>query len=337
MDGTARETLCQRMALVVDRAAPMLASTRCRTILDTSFDDDVQAIAVARLVSNFEGCGDDLVVDGLLANVLKRALTDDTYASSDATMLRARDALRAYDSAIVAVFEAYPKFQATMQERTTEGLVQLTDWLWRNDTHVRALCDVEGISLQKVPLTHRTTPDQDTIVRAECKRLRKTATDLTQSAKRLRAQASSLESSVVSDVQTTPGEADDDGFKLLLHGRALTEFPYSAIPARVGQHLTLRVPACFSPSLSRYDPTTSYEMACLNAIEHFPCALPRDNVAFVDIRVPTAAGRFYLLDRTSEHLTQQLAGAHLYVINSDDGVTKELCTAVERVLKRPRQ
>jgi hypothetical protein len=335
-----------RVGLVLDRVAPVLvAATAAASSSSLSFDADMQALAVGRLVSNFEGYADDHIVDELHERVLERALDDDAYASSDVALLRARDALRAYDSAAVAVLEAYPTFRSVLHQRTTLGLFQLTDWLWRNDTHVRALCDMEGISLQKVPATQPTTPDQHAIVRAECARLRSTACSLQHSAKRLRARASALESAVVDGVKTAAAAAagqggGDDvlGFKLLLHGRALTEFPYTAIPVRAGQSLTLRIPACFTPSLTGFDPTTSFDLACLNATEYFPNDLPRDDMMFVDLCAPTTAGRFYLLDQTSRQITAQLAGAHLHVLDARDGTdATALCATVERVLqKRPR-
>lgn len=333
-----------RVALVLDRVAPVLVTaTTPSSSSAASFDADMQALAVGRLVSNFEGYADDRILDGFHDDVLERALDDDAYAASgDVSLLRARDALRAYDSATVAVFEAYPAFRTALHQHATLGLFQLTDWLWRNDTHVRALCDMEGISLQKVPATQPTTPDQRAIVRAECARLRATACSLQHSAKRLRARASALEN--VDGFRKTvdgvaAGGADDDAaFKLLLHGRALTEFPYSAIPVRAGQSLTLRIPACFSPSLTRVDPTTtSFERACRDAIEFFPSELPRDNMVFVDLHAPTTAGRFYLLDQTSRHMTEQLAGAHLYVLDAQDGTANGLCATVERVLLQKRQ
>lgn len=334
--------------LVSERIA--LAAGRMSTLRDDScisVSDTVRYATAERVVADYEGFVDERTSPSATVDAIAhRALADCDYAATDVSTLRVRRALMRYGAAVGEILEACPSFARSITDRVNGRMLRLVDEMWRSGASMCQVCDVVGVSLQRVApcdmnlARSGANGEQKAMARRTSEELRRDAAELEMAAARLRRRADLiLEASGILGVAPPADQPLPDGPRILFHGRDLLEFPETRIPARPGQTITFRVHARAAMCLVGFDPRPidAYENA-RGALSALPTtAAASGDTVFVDYRVGAhERGARYMVDLSSHDMTLKLAGAHLFIVSAKDSEQERVCAWADRALKRAR-
>lgn len=306
-----------------------------------SVGDATEHTAVKRLIAEFGGFDDDnRLYEGTHKDVALRALQCEAFACTDPVTFMQRRAMLRYEASVASLVKTFPEFRTEMHRRSNYCMFDLTNRLWKSDLSVRSICDVDGVSLQSVHASVvRDRRERDAAQRARTS-LVEDAEKLECAAAKLRARASRLLSSPCpTTLPSQPQPPGDDDVRILFHGQDLSEYPNTCIPTRPGRVLTIAVPPCVLIGLSKIDPRIDYGAATMSAhafqYKRLSPHTGNDTLLF-DIDIPDdSASILYLVDFNSYKMTLKFAGAHLFVIGSEQ--QSDICAWSERVLAKKRR
>lgn len=284
------------------------------------------AVTGARMIGDMDGSDPHGLYNAALNELASKTIRDPGFAMSRPELLELQRGVRSFMHGLGRLEQAIRGFESLVRMKTQRGMMWLVEWLFKNDSDLRAAMDVRDMHVQCVPDAQPLHPTHAQLVRRDIEELRKDAAAFDEASKRLEAEANRLEEALLHAVPFAPCARDDASFRM--YGLDLYKNPLTTTFVFPNQTVCIHIPAHMKLGFISENPMTVQDSELAGALAdlkpmsaHVCGAKALVDITFTeDMRGET----FYLVDATSIDMTRRLGGARITVCSDRQKRTIEL-------------